>query len=428
MPYDNLNKGVTAIQQGKLAEGARLLKIALKSEDLVGTLRATALTWLAETKETREEKLACYKEALQCDPTYEKAHRRMAALLDESLPPLPKNTPADAQGGGGGIPKPPPGVPGKKPPRDIPVSPADPSVPPPPTSMPTGLDTPVVGMAPFAPDPLPPRRPSQPTGTSPNAPALYRTVGILDGPNGPGTAFFISRDGLLATTRLVVGGLEQVTVELEAGRRFPAHVVRTFPEFDLAFVDTGVPVQQLLPPTPTPFLAENSALTAYAHNGRVMAGHRRAMQPMPPDSQQYWFPTTITEVADVGGSPVFDQRNFLVGMLTRNVSRLSAHVFGLHISTIHQLMEAYLQDISEVLRRVYCPSCGYLSRAGAIGGYYCETCGSVLPTFQTVPRFPINKPNVDVLYGENQQRPCAACSARVGYYHGNCLRCGAAMK
>lgn len=410
MPYTNMQKGITAIQQGNLQEGGRLLRIAMKHEDLKGDLRATALTWLAETKFSREEKLACYQEALQNDPNNENARRRMAALLEQSLPPMPTppvealperpKAPAPSGLGGG--------------------SAVQPGAPPKPNTVPTGQETPLYGM-PAA--PVPARRTVQPA--QPATSTFYRAVGVIDGPNGPGTAFFITREGLLATTRLVVGGLEHVTIELAPERRIPGQVTRAYPEFDLAFIETGVQLSQLLPMTPRPLLTESAPLSAIDYTGRVTAGQRRATKEA---ARPDWFPTTITQLTDVGGSPIFDQQHFLVGMLTRNTNRVSAHVYGLHIATIFRCLEGYLQEINEAQQRVYCPACGHLSRAGTVGGHYCEMCGSVLPASAGIPRFPVPKPQVDVLYGENIHRPCKSCGSRVGYYNGHCLRCAAELK
>ena len=55
--------------------------------------------------------------------------------------------------------------------------------------------------------------------------AFYRTVGVLGGRNGPGTAFFINQQGLLATTRFVVGGLTRVTIALESAQMIPGQVL-----------------------------------------------------------------------------------------------------------------------------------------------------------------------------------------------------------
>ncbi|MDX1995438.1 MAG: hypothetical protein SF029_23845 [bacterium] len=416
MPFRSMEQGIQAVQQGNVQEGARLLKIALKNPELKGALRATALAWLAETKSAREEKVQCYQEALQADPNNEDIRRRLAVLMAADLPPVPPPKIITQE-----LPEaqPPNRIP-PAPPASLPDAPTIRSAPPPPTTLPLGQETPIKGMPPVTLTPAP-----APTVASPASTGFYRAVGIVDGPNGAGTAFFVTREGLLATTRLVVGGMEQVTVELEPGRQLPGRVARAFPEFDLALIETGYPVTQLLSVTPQPGVPENTPLTAFAHNGRVIPGQRRVSQG---EASPNWFPTTITQLYDVGGNPIFDNRNFLVGMLTRNTSRESAQVYGLYIGTIYRCVEHYISEVRDGMGRVYCPSCGYMSRAAALGGFYCETCGSLLPTAVGIPRFPTPRPQVEVLYGENLHRPCTTCGSRVGYYNGRCLRCGAEIR
>jgi hypothetical protein len=369
MPFRSMEQGVAAIQQGKLEEGARLLRIALKSDELKGSMRAMAYLWLAETKSDHKEKVACYNDALAADPDNEHARQRIAQLLAEDLPPFP------AQSSG--------------------YTPSAKNPPAAHTQPPTGA-------------------PAQQTPGG-----IFRAVGVLDGPNGSGTGFFVTRDGLLATTRFVVGGAETLTVALGPGQSLIADVVRSYSELDLAFLETGINVSQLLPFVTTATIPDNTPLTAIAYNGQVRSGQLRATRSI---MKPQWFPTTIEELADAGGSPVFDDHNLLVGMLTRNAQRTAPYVFGLHISTILHQVDQFQQEMRLAANLVYCPSCGHRSRAQAAGGFYCETCGSMLPAARNTRRFPL--PQMAALYGENAHRPCRLCGARVGYYDGRCLRCG----
>ena len=96
MPFRSMEQGIKAVQEGKLEEGARLLRIALRDEALSGKLRAVALTWLAETSTDPDHKTRCYKEALEADPGNTDVTQRMAYLLSSQLPP--KQTPLPPQG------------------------------------------------------------------------------------------------------------------------------------------------------------------------------------------------------------------------------------------------------------------------------------------------------------------------------------------
>ena len=153
--------------------------------------------------------------------------------------------------------------------------------------------------------------------------------------------------------------------------------------------------------------------------GNLCLGQKRATRSR---VSAEWFPTTIAQVIDAGGNPVFDNQNTLVGMLTRNANRTSAYVFGLSIDTIYRHAEQFRQEAQNQQATAYCTHCGNLSRAGGAGGYYCEICGGILPAAENVARYEL--PHLAQYYNENAHRACGNCGARVGYYDGLCLRCG----
>jgi hypothetical protein len=422
MPFRSMEQGIKAVQEGKLEEGARLLRIALRDETLVGKLRAVALTWLAETSTDPDHKTRCYKEALEADPGNADVTQRMAYLLSSQLPP--KQTPLPPQTGTGTAP-----IQGQSaPPAQYPPAYGQ--------QQPMTGQTPAYGQPPATGQLSPYNQPAV-SGQTPSygqqsganygsanygSAVFFRTVGVIGGPNGTGTAFFVSQNGLLATTRYVVGGVENVTIALDNGRNVPGRVIRAFPEFDLALIQVDLAASNLLPISPMPHVPENARITAISNNGKVMTGQCRATKRrLPPQ----WFPTTINRVADAGGDPVFDDSNYLIGMLTRNMSRSSSYVYGLHVSALYKCLETYNQEMAADANRVYCPSCGHNSRAISVGAFYCEVCGSVLPQARQVTRFPL--PQTAAFYGENMYQPCPHCGARLGYYDGKCLRCGGTL-
>lgn len=385
-----LQQGIEAVQQGRKDEGARLIRFALKSDEVHGQTRAMGWLWLAETTDQRDEKLRCYNHAREADPDNPHVQERIALLMAQGLPP-----PANAQTSIA-PPPPPGGAPNNAPP------PAAPGV---------------------APHTRPGLSPARASGTQPaaNPNTLYRTAGILDGVTDPATGFFINQSGLLVTTRKVIGGLREITIELKPGQRFIGQVVRSFPEFDLALIHTGMTLAHVLPISNVP-ITDNTPLSAIAHNGRVLNGSYRATRSV---IKQEWFPTTIPaeNLPDAGGNPIFNDKNLLVGMLTHNTSRATPYVFGLHIAAILHQVETYSEEIQTLQNPVYCAACGHLARAANFGGFYCEWCGSVLITATDAQRFPI--PQMASLYGETMSRPCPNCGSTVGFHNGACLRCGA---
>ncbi|MCB9453461.1 MAG: trypsin-like peptidase domain-containing protein [Anaerolineaceae bacterium] len=383
MPLHSMNLGIQAVKDGHLEDGARLLRIALKSRELTGSLRATALVYLAETKLDREFRLQCYNEALTADSQNPLARQKLAELYNADM--MQRGT------------QPPPTMPGF----------TEPSINP-------GDSRPYTGSG---------------TGQFPAAPAnygnasyagAYRLAGIFGGPNGPGTAFFVEHDGLLATTRYTVGGIEQVTIEMETGRQFLGQVVRAYPEIDLALIQVEHTVNDLMPVSILPRVPEDTPLMVITYSGNSLRGKRRTTRRVLP---AHWFPTNIPheKLTDAGGAPILDDRQYILGMITRNVSSTSDYVYGLHIGTIRKYVESYRQEKSS-RQGIYCRSCGSLSRAALAGGYYCETCGGLMPRANQMLRY-WNQQSA-ALYHENQRVSCIHCNTAVGFHKGRCLRCG----
>lgn len=411
----SFQQGIAAIEAQRYDEGRRLLRIALEDNTLSGSLRATAMMWLAEISNDSQEKIRYYTEALSIDPANELAQQRMAELL---RPPANRQVPAAA-----------------------PTSPDNPLVrpqPPAPVFQPPGVTlTPAIGAetVPIQPPvyqkpvtgtltmPSVPQNLFTPVAAQQNATAAYQIVGISGGSNGPGSGFFISKDGLIATTRFVIGGLESVTVETETRRQMPGQVVRSFPDLDIAFVYINQPITDLLPVSPFPSIPDNAPITALTHGGKMVAGRKRetgrAIAP-------HLFPTDIVQVPDAGGCPIFDERYYLVGMLTRNISSSSSYVYGIHISAIRRALDLFYSEMRATNQRMYCHSCGFVSHAAGSGGHYCENCGSTMPHAANVQRFPT--PQLTMFYAENNPTACPHCYARAGFYNGLCLRCGRGEK
>lgn len=504
MAFQSMEQGIQAIQNGNREEGARLLRIALRDEEMTPQMRAVGLMWLAETHDDTQFKIDCYKQALDIDPTNYDVQQRLSYYMAAQLPP-------NQQGGGDtGSQQVPPvqtntsnTQPQQNPFGQQPVNnpnlgdsqqffpqqgnspygqqsafptqqqPQNPSSPQqnPYQQQPSLSDSqqffPQQGIPqqnPFGQQPMnnpnlgdsqqiftqqgnsqpyQPTFPTQSQPVQPNTPAygmspvqptqsgaqqgppyaiqgIQRSVGISGGPNGEGTGILITQDGIIATTRHVAGGEENVKVLLANGHRLPGQVIRSFPEFDLSFIKVNASVPQVLTASNNPMIADNTPIVAIAHNGQGQRSQKRATKQQIP---MHWIPTLIEELPDAGGDPIFDDQNHLIGMLTRNASRASGFVMGLHITKIYQMLEFYRQEVQQQPdNRVYCRHCGTSSRAAAFGGFYCEVCGAVLPYAQNIQRFP--QPKTVALYGENMHRQCPNCSSQVGYYDSKCLRCG----
>jgi hypothetical protein len=367
MPFRSLELGISALQAGSTIEGARLIRIALKSGQLSAESRAIGWLWLAEYEPDPAKKRAHYEAAIAADPNNLDARQRLALLDSNALAAAPAATPG----------------------------------------------------APAAASPPP--SPSAAASASSAVNIADHVASIIGGPNGPGTGVFISANGLIATTRFVAGSSERLTVELHTGQQLNGRVVRSYPETDLAFIHIDYQLNGLLPITPLPRVPEDSTLIALTYSGEMQQGAQRATQRA---LAPHWIPTTFTRLYDAGGDLLFDDRNYLVGMMTRNTARTSAYFFGLHILTIHRLRDAYLAE-AQTTRGSYCPACGSYSKAGGAGFFFCETCGAVLPNARHLQRYPT--PQAEAYYDVGRTR-CAHCGATAGFHAGRCLRCGRASE
>lgn len=379
MSFQTVEQGIGAIQAGKHEEGARLLKIALKDGTLAGPLRAVALLWLGEVTADPAEKRGYYKDALAADPTNAAVKQRVERFLAQQFMPPSVSSQAAVSN-------------------------------PPPASLPGSFSPP-------AQPGLPKTGSLAPSGFTSFAPAA-QVVNISGGANGPATAFFVAREGLLATTRYAVGGTDQVIVELQNRQQMPGYVVRSYPEYDLAFIYIQQHVTDLMPMSAMINVAEETRLTVMCANGTMLQGKRRSTKRL---LAAQWFPTDLTELPDAGGEPVLDDRNTLVGMITRNTASTSAYVFGLHINTIRTQVDLFRQESTDGPRG-YCRHCGHSSKALAAGGYYCEKCGGLHPQAEGLRRLP--QAQTQAYYQEYNSMACPNCNANVGFHRNYCLRCG----
>ena len=264
--------------------------------------------------------------------------------------------------------------------------------------------------------------PQQRTTTPHKLTQMSRVVGIKHGPNGNGSGVFVTRDGLIATTRNVVGGSQQVMVEIDTNYETTGQIVRSFPDLDLALVHVNVELERVWPPTNVPVIMDGDSFVSISYGQNVIRGnHRKSKGHYKP----HWITTTVRldHIKDAGGDAMYDGNNYLLGILTRNASRETGYVYGLHILTIYEKVNEFLRERQQMPNAGYCNHCGHLSRAQLYGGYYCETCGALRPDMDKIDRVNRTSPQLTQIYNENLSRTCPRCHARAGYHNSKCLRC-----
>jgi hypothetical protein len=423
MTIQIIRQGMESMAAGQVEQGERLLLIGLRSPEVTGQWRAAACLWLANLYQD-QRKGQYLAEAQQADPTNPEVLRQVQLYYDAINPPPPPvpppvpqgSTPVLGQGGGQYPPQQPQW--GNQP--TVPIQPQPPwaagvqSIHAPPVQQPPAAPAFGGAINPGAQGAIP----TPPRPITPEPPRRYHACAVIGGPNGPGSAFFIAREGLLVTTRYVVGGMETVMIELgETRQQVTGRVLRSFPQYDLAFIYVEMLVEELMPITPLPAVPDNTPLIVMSWNGTVVRGIRR---PTRRTLGPQWFPTDITEPPDAGGCPIMDDRQYLMGMLTRNTTSNSNHCYGLHIAAIRQCLETFRQETTT--QRLYCPHCGSYVQAPVNGGHYCEACGAVTPRSENLVRVP--NPQTARFYAEFSTMACIHCNAQAGFYNGTCLRCG----
>lgn len=273
--------------------------------------RAQAWVALADAFFTTVEKRVCLTMAMELDPQNPEAYKRLSRL---TMPPPP----------------------GMAPPR--PTAPL--------SALPRAAKTPLVG--------------------------YFPTIGIFDGPNGAGTGFFVTEGGLVATTRHVVGGCLNVTLEFSPGQRARGSVVWSSATIDLALIETQYSVSSLMNLASGVSVLTDQYVTAHFYGNQAIQGRGRASHSRIPEG---WFGTDIESVWDAGGSPITNRDNAVIGMLTRNHTRSSAALFGLSLATILAYAQRVESRLMDSLPRRYCPSCGQ-SAWMELNAFYCHHCGA----------------------------------------------------
>lgn len=472
MPHRMLQQAIDLMREGKTDAAARMLQVVIKNPDLPSNFRATAYAWLAETSDDLNFKINCLNRALDSDPNNQQIQDRLNGLL--AVQPTPPNQPAQRPTSLPNQPSQPQTF--QRPNYELPdsqpidvikpdMSDSQPIQPYPPQQRPTSMPNqdlpsvrpqrdPHMGPNPYSQVPtFDPQNQEFATGSQPaiNMPnlsdsqAMYplnqqnmpqpqaqsryrlqqtpRVLGIRQGPNGVGTGVFVTADGIIATTRYVVGSSQQMTVELDTGQELPATVIRSYPQYDLALLRVNVTLERVWPPTQVPILPDNETFIALNYNGAANRGYKRKSKNQ---LESYWIQTNIdtAQIPNAGGDAMFDNQNYLIGILTRNASRETGLAYGLHILHIYNLVNQYQQESQQIPNAGYCTHCGSLTRAQQFGGFYCETCGAILPSLDDTHLHYQSTPQLLRVYNENLSRPCPNCTAKVGFHDGKCLRCG----
>lgn len=262
-------------------------------------------------------------------------------------------------------------------------------------------------------------------GEQPLLEQIPRHIGIDGGANGLASGIFISQGGLLATTSYAVGSAERLSVIVNFENEVTGKVVRRYPGHDIALIAAPMRLARKPSVAPPSMISLNAPFVALGADGTRLRGRLRRSHS---GGGAGWLRTNIAyvQLPDAGGNPMYDERDQLIGILTRNADA-AGNVYAFPAARIMDLAKAHQRDRQLLPKAGYCRACGGLCRAVIYGGRYCETCGAIVA--MEPERAPVS-PQAEALrqiYGENGSLPCPHCGAGLGHHRGRCLRCGRAL-
>ena len=266
-------------------------------------------------------------------------------------------------------------------------------------------------------------RPPSPPGETPlsfsKAPPV---VGVSGGANGTGSGVFVGNNGLIATSSYVTGSTAEFTIVIDLNQEVTGRVVRRYPQYDLALIETNVIVDEIGSVAPSAMVTHGDVVFAMESAGSTLRGQVLVGG----NQSNHWLATSFqpARMLNSGGNPIYDARGNLLGLLTRNIDHKSGALLALSISQVTRLTAEALQARRLQPAAGCCNCCGCMTRAGQYGGRYCETCGAILGDLDGSTVIPPDTAQLAQLYDGEESRPCPNCAALVGYYAGRCLRCG----
>jgi serine protease Do len=206
---------------------------------------------------------------------------------------------------------------------------------------------------------------------------------------GLGSGVFVHGSGLIVTNRHVVGYEHEVGVQTFDAGAFTGHVVRAFPDIDLAFVQVEG-VTPLLPPFAQPatvrvgqtvlVIGHRLGLANSLSRGIISAIDREVM------GNAYLQTDAAINPGNSGG-PLFNEHGEIVGIATFSIGRGQGLSFAVPAERVRERLARVRAEQSRVREGHghYCHVCGMFSPGGA----YCPGCGVSLGSSsapQTTPR------------------------------------------
>ena len=265
------------------------------------------------------------------------------------------------------------------------------------------------------------------TGRKPyNPQELYESVadsvvGIVCEDNS-GSGVLIDSSGLIATNRHVVGRNTNVTVRLNDGTEYPANVIRSFKDIDLAFAKVDLEQTKWAALSKTKKIKVGQSVFAIGHPlglqntltkgivsavGRLIKGKSYVQTDAPINPGN-------------SGGPLFNEYAEIVGINTMGIRESQGLGFAIPVEVVLEKYDKIKEDLINILEQRYCGVCGKNSRDEK----YCEHCGaevklsSIKTTTTKSPTKQISKTDLT---------NCPSCKVSLEAVDTYCSKCGTAL-
>ncbi|MBI3985295.1 MAG: SEL1-like repeat protein [Lentisphaerae bacterium] len=241
---------------------------------------------------------------------------------------------------------------------------------------------------------------------------------VTDG--GTGSGFFVTSDGLIITNNHVVDGCDSVIVKQSDAAAIRGRVIRSFLRLDLAFIKIHTPRR-------TPFVRlalpsqANVGDVAYAIGSPhefegtftegVISSKDRVI------TGCHYIQTDAPISPGNSGGPLLNAYGEAVGVNTMFWNQSQNINFAIPASVVRDCL--YEVVCSRCVDKKYCVICGHASADTS----YCDNCGVKLKSVDDNAQQSVGKgPQVN---GQQNQKVCGVCGAKLASTARYCLRCGA---
>ncbi len=205
--------------------------------------------------------------------------------------------------------------------------------------------------------------------------AAHRSIVEIITPQGQGSGFFISKEGLIVSNFHVVDVCRTVLVRLHDSSEVTAQVLRSFREHDLAFMKADCPAPAL------EFAAAESlrvGQSVYAIGSPRGLGQSLTRGVISAIERRFNGKPYIQTDAAINpgnsGGPLLNENARVVGVNTLTLTQSEGIGFAVPCTVVNRCLEDVRKMLGDDVPDFYCPACG----SNSTSEKYCSQCGASL--------------------------------------------------